>query len=354
MEHQSSVKMDEIVLSAIYGYYVKYDKLTELINKEFVGSNATTLNLFIDVNNILCKIEEFAIKNNTYPSNDLVIMAGLINMAAHYRQFFKTRYSCATKIWLINSLGNCISPLYDKSFAYTKLNPQTHNCKIDSAIMHNTCNYIYDIHYMETSVEFTTSVSYVLSLEEKVNPSIAITKDPFAYQLCANKDIRVLRPSKFKGQDNSYLINNSNAVQYYGKSIKADITDNFTADILAVIMAMSRVPSRGVNSIHTITKALEYLRNAIHYSPSLAKYPWDPEKYFSLVSEANNHKLDKDIPFLINRFKAIECVYFQLLGYKSMPEHNLYGGIINLFDPRGMQYINETYFKDYPLDLEVL
>ena len=65
--------------------------------------------------------------------------------------------------------------------------------------------------------------------------------------------------------------------------------------------------------------------------------------------------MDRNIFDLINRFKAVDTVYFQSIAYESLPDYKTdYTGMVNLYDPRGMQDINEKYFKAYPLDLEVL
>lgn len=351
--HDSSVKIDDIVMNAIYGYYVKYDKLIELINKEYAGSNATTLNLFIDVNNILCKVEELSARFNVHPSDGIVLMAGIINMAAHYREFFRSRYGCMTRIYLINSLANAISPLYDKSFSHARNHPK--NCKLDYELMNMTCNFIPGVAYYECSVEFSTMVSFIIGSENNLFPSLAITKDNFAFQLAGHQNVKVLRPSKYKGVEHSFIVNEDNLIQKYCDSINnPKVVDKFPACLIGVLMAMTRIPSRGVSSIYQVPKALDLLTTGLNNNPILQKYPWDPLFYFTQLSAANNNRMDKDIPFLVNRFKAAEVVYFHLLGYKEMPESLLFNGIVDLYDPKGMWQLNETYFKDHPLDLQVL
>lgn len=355
----SSNKMNDNILNAIYGYYVKYDKLTQLINTNYAGSNATTLNLFIDVNNILCKIQDYSLKNGVFANNYLVIMAGLINMAAHYRFFFRTRYGCHTKIWLINAVGNKTSSLYDKSYNYP--NVDFNICRIDSELMSTTCTYIPDVMYCVCDTEFSAMVMHVLSQEEyapgtQVPPSIAITKDDFAFQLATsmNYDIRVLRPSKYKGEDNSYIVNSNNALQIYAGS-STNIM-GLPSSVLPVYMAMTRVPSRSIKSLYKAPTAIKILSNAVAQNTIFLKYPWDPEHYFTQLAEASRSvmpNMPNDIPLLAGRFKAIESVYFLPLAYKHLPNAASYIGMVNLYDPKGMQEINEKYFKDTPLDLEV-
>lgn len=357
----SACKIDDTVLNALYGYYVRYDKLTQLINENFKGSSATTLNLFIDVNNILCKLEEYCLKSNSYPSSETVVMAGLINMAAHYRYFFRSRYNCHTKIYLLNSINNTISPLYDASFVHP--HPKTEACRIDNALMNQICKYIPDVAYLTGTVEFVTMVSALLGKEKGpvIPPNLVISKDPYANQLTKYVDnlspVMVMRPSKFQGQDNSYIISlGNNAIIEYARGVGSKVKSDEPIDpyCLAVYMALTRVPSRGMKSFYPANKAIDIINTSLYRVTSLYKYPWDPDFYFTkLIDTYGDPRLHKDIPFLVNRFKAVESVYFHLLGYKDTMEYKMLEGMVNLYDPRGMQEINEKYFKNTPLDLEV-
>lgn len=352
----SSAMIDDNILNFIYSYYVKYARLTELINKEFAGSDATEVNLLIDVCDILCKVESYSKMYNVPPSNDLVLMAGLINLVAHYRQFFKTRYGCTTKIWLINSVGNTISPLYDKNYRSKFPGDQY---RIDDNIFDEMCKYIPDVQYVTGRGDFVTIASFIMSYHVTKFPYIALTKDPYSFQLCAKDNVWVLRPKKKNKDDVSYLVNQYNAIYYYCQETFRKIPsekkfESYPTDIIGIIMAMSRVPTRGLKSMYSLDNVLNILDFRITNSSIPLKYPWDPNLFFNGLDHCTNGAINKDIPRLVNRFKAVDSVFFQVLGYKQMPESKTYNGIINLYDPKGMQEINEKYFKNYPLDLEVL
>lgn len=352
----SSKQIDENILNFIYGYYVKYDKLTGLINQEFAESDATEVNLLIDVGDILCKIESQCLYHEIAPSNDLILMAGLINLVAHYRQFFKTRYGCTTKIWLINSIDNCISPLYDRNF---RPKIPGNQYLIDGSIFDAMCRYIPDVQYVCGKVDFATIASFIMEYHNSRFPYIILTKDPYEFQLCAKPNTWVLRPKKNKLQDISYFVNNKNAIYYYCHETFRKIPsekkfESYPTDIIGIIMALTRVPTRGLKSMYSLDNTLNILDFRIANTSIPLKYPWDPNLFFNGLDRCVSGSINKDIPQLVNRFKAVDSVFFQVLGYKEMPESKLYNGIINLYDPKGMQEINERYFKDYPLDLEVL
>ena len=114
--------LDNILLNVIYGYYVKYDRLESLINHAYANSGATELNIFINMTDIFTRIDRYLSDRNSIISNPLVITSGLINMVAHYRNFFTTRYRCNTRFWLIESVDNIISKNTLKYFSLVCLN----------------------------------------------------------------------------------------------------------------------------------------------------------------------------------------------------------------------------------------
>lgn len=356
----ASNKMNDNVLNALYGYYVKYEKLTELINYHFRGSNATTLNIFIDMNDILSKMEHFSQKTNVYPDSDLVIISGLINMAAHYRQFFKTRYGCHTKIWIVNTVGpGAIAQDFFPRYEYpisTFNTPELYD-KINTI-----CKFIPDVMVYLSNTEVSSAVIGILEKEPCPNPSIVITKDPFNFQIAGyipknpNGVIMVLRPSKFQGQDNSYIVTHDNAIMSYFNAIKSNVVIPahlaVRGDMLPIYMALTRIPSRKFPSFHKAQKAVNLIGEMTTKDESLLRYPWDPMKYFEKLFAPREYTM-KDVYIATKRFQACECVNLQPMYYKEKPDYKAYIGMINLYDPKGVQEINEKYFKNIPLDLEV-
>lgn len=342
---QRSEGYDNPTVSAMYSYYVRYNELTQLINREFYNSNATNVNLFVDVHGMLVDL-----KKNKVTINQYAFIAGLINLAAHYRQFFKTRYSCTTKIWFINALDNVIPRFYYKNFDHN-----TDVDMIDNNIMKQLCNYIPDVMYVTCRVDCATMAIKITEDEKLIDPCILITKDWFEFQICSYGNFYVLRPKKFKGQDNSYLVNRQTAVGYLPVALcnNSEVLTGIDAFALPVLLSLWGVPSRKISYKYRMPKPVTLLLN--YMKKYKYGYPWDTEAFFTRLSEVNGDSIHKDIFELVNRFKAIDVVYFQSVAYKSLPDYKTdYTGMVNLYDPRGMQEINEKYFKSYPLDLEVL
>ena len=69
----NSANLDELISNVIYGYYVKYDTLTNLIRAYYNGSTATVIDIYIDVQDILRHIDRYLSKTQLPISNPLVV-----------------------------------------------------------------------------------------------------------------------------------------------------------------------------------------------------------------------------------------------------------------------------------------
>ena len=92
-----------LVEQLLFSNYIKYDRLKTLINESFKGSDATEINVVIDMYSI-CK----SLYRNNIEIGDIgsILTSSVINMIAHYRHFFRTYYGTDSKFYIINSI-NC-------------------------------------------------------------------------------------------------------------------------------------------------------------------------------------------------------------------------------------------------------
>ena len=94
--------------SLIYTHYIRYDHLKEIIFNEFRNSpeaNCVHLNLFRDIFSIIkpfYRRDDFNVDEN----DRYALASGVINMAAHYREYFRSRHSTKTDIYLISSFND--------------------------------------------------------------------------------------------------------------------------------------------------------------------------------------------------------------------------------------------------------
>lgn len=352
-----SADLDILISNCVYGYYVKYDRLAMLINSEFYDSKSTELYIYIDMKDLLRHVDKYIFSSGRNITNALVITSGIINMVAHYRYFFASRYNCTSKFWIIDSVDNVIARKMCSEFSISSLSPRMQQIyDLNMEIMGSLCQYIYNVQYEKTEVDFVTKASSINDIENKNgDPAIMITKDPFSFQVCMNPNSYVLRPKKNSSGDVSYLVTNRDAVVRYMQDISRDIqiTEPISVSQLSMLMAMSRVPSRHLKNIYNLKTAQTILHNA-YINNATRDYIWDLDRFMDIVISSNRGKHLYTFDQIRYRYLACEAIRSQGAAYKTLPESMTYNGIVNLYDPKGIQSINNEYFKSCPLDLNVL
>lgn len=356
---QRAANLDTLINNVVLGYYVKYDRLKYLIDAQFAGSNATEVDIYIDIKDILYRLDRHL--NNTHlpVKNPLILTSSIINMVAHYRNFFATRYNCTSRFFLIDSIGDLLACKYCSEFSV----PQLSNYMIG---VYNTnleflpliCQYIYNVQFVAVSTNVVTKALSIYDIERKNNPSIIISKDPYTLQASIHENFYVLVPIKKKGEDISILSNVYNACTNYMHMVsngKNDYCINAYTPLhgflLPMLMAMTRVPSRSLKNIMNIPSAIQKLEK-IWTKPQKEYYPSDIPNFLKHLLDNSPHF--NKAAMIEYRYKACDATNTLYNGYKMHPEYITYNGIVNLYDPDSIKVINNEHFKDCPLDLNVL
>lgn len=361
IKNTTGLILDNILLNVIYGYYVKYDRLEYLINYAYANSGATELNIFINITDIFTRIDRYLSDKNAIISNPLIITSGLINMIAHYRNFFTTRYKCNTKFWLIESVDNIISRMYCSDFLTPTLSDRMKVLRNDNMeIFPLLCKLIPDVQYERCTVDFCTKVVDIITREKTKSPNMVISKDSFDIQLANAFDISnitTLRPIKNKEGDNSILSTRYTSINDYIYLISkgSEYIDNNISgygEILPFFMAITRVPTRKLKTMFTIKNAINKLQR-MNQSGKLPYVVWNMD---SLVNEfvRCNPDIKRDPMEILYRYKACDAAKLHYYVYKDTPESFTYNGIENVYDPNAIKTINNMYFSTCPLDLNVL
>lgn len=340
--------------------YVKYDRMIEIVTRAFAGSSADRLNIYIDMYSMIKSLYT----NKMYDINDYSsVTSCVINMCAHYREFFWTRFKVSTSFFIVYSknapyINNQFYPDYNNrnAFAFNS------NKKVDDMIANNVellellCPYLPNIYFIKGTFE-TGVIIYDLICRNEVkenSPHLVITKDPYNYQLVSMRNnITILRPKKSNGQDLSFYINQKNLYRMYMQSRKADY-NNFPTELspglISLLMCLTSVKERNIKSLLNIRTGLSLISNAVNNLTILNGYNSDIQS----VTRA----LDIDTKTSISsvtfehRFKAID-IQFQHLVFINTPECSEIV-INNLYDPDSVRFINNKYFKSNPLDLNRL
>ena len=354
--------LDNILLNVIYGYYVKYDRLESLINRAYANSGATELNIFINMTDIFTRIDRYLSDRNSIISNPLVITSGLINMVAHYRNFFTTRYRCNTRFWLIESVDNIISKMYCSDFTAPILSDRMTVLKSDNMeVFPMLCKLIPDVQYERCTVDFCTKVVDIIEREKTKSPNMVISKDSFDIQLANTFDlsnITVLRPIKNKEGDNSILSTRYSSINDYiqliskGNEFIGQNNNPIVGEILPFFMAITRVPTRKLKTMFTIKNAINKLQK-MNQAGKLPYIVWNMDEMVNNFISCNPD-IKRDPFEILYRYKACDAAKLHYYVYKDTPESFTYNGIENIYDPNAIKSINNIYFSTCPLDLNVL
>ena len=335
---------------AIFGYYIRY----EVLNKIFEDANKP-LDFYIDMSDILRRLDR---DNGDIPYSDpLIIASHIINMVAHYRNYFSNK--CLTRFFIIDS-----DSLYGEKF-YQGFKPKDLSpgmIKIRDAnreILPILCQYINDVYYVYTSTEFSyKAISLITQMKYNAN-NIFITKDPFNFQACVIQDTYVLYPKKTqKDGDISKIITPYNVSGEYIRCIaKSDdstveqVNRSVPFGIVSFFMAITRIPSRGLHSLYSLPSALNKLKRFSESYTLPIGYVWDIDPFINAFCRIN--ELEKDESDIRFRFKACDLTT-QYMLYSHTAEASVGLDLVNLYDPNAIKDINQKYFNDYPLDLNAL
>ena len=349
----STVVGDHILISN----YIKYDRLTELINMEFYNSNYNEINLFIDAYSMIKSIYGFD------PSrfiDKFSIASCIINACAHYRNFFWTRYKVTCKIWVVFSRmeesikeARAFYPYYSNVFT-TECNPIMDAMIEDNMeILKILCPYIPDVSFIYSKYEPGLVFGKIVDSNK---PNIIVSKDPWNLQVVGNMhNTYMLRPIKKNGEDLSVLITRRHLMEYYYDLRKIKYQPNDAVcdnpQYISFIIAATKFPERGMKSLHNLSSIIKYINTAIMklYIP-VGQNIYDIEGLCNDLSTANKVNLKSyEIGLRMNAIGYNACMYRYMTSPKADNTE-----IINLHDPDAVKQINETYFSKVPLDLRSL
>ena len=338
-------------------HYVKYDRLEQLINAEFHGSNYTEINLCIDAYSMIKSI--YGLETHQF-IDELSIASCIINACAHYRNFFWTRYRVTCKIYVVFSRmeesireARAFCPTYSNIFV-TDRNPSM-DVLIDRnmSLLEELCQYIPDVKFIKSEYEPGLVFGRIGVTTAAEIPTIIISKDPWNLQIVGQVlNTYVIRPIKRNGEDLSVLISMNNLIEYYEDLRKLKRDENIIdptiigPSYISFIIASTSFPERKLGKIHILSCIIKTLTNAIQkmYIPkNLITY--DIESFCSGLQSKTQLK-SYEINLRMNAMGFNPCMF----RYMNSPKvDNL--DMINLHDPDAVKQINDKYFTKVPLDL---
>lgn len=352
----------------LLGYYIKYDRLFELSNYALKDIETNTIDIYVDLYDMLKPIYT---AEAIYANKARVIPSSIINLAAHYRGYYRTRHRLHTRIFLVfaNELSDShtryVSGFGDTAFRLS-LNFEKNDAFVQTQLelIKILAAYIPDVYYISSRFDFATVTAHLINSMQTQPPreSILITKSKYAYQVpayCYTQSIRpfyvrIFRPKKYNKEDTSYVVDPYSAIFSTYDKIKSASTLKKISEIspclLGALLSMTGLASCNVPMIINTTTAVGAIHDALQNMQILNGYNSDPVYLYSKLDVLKN---TTDVNTFMNRFFALDIAN-QVLIYESTAESKDTTWNINLNDPKTVQYINNQYFIDNPLDLNNL
>jgi len=357
-ENRSINDIRQNLESILFGYYIKYTKLQELVGAAFANSApSNSIDIYVDIFDMLKPIYG----KDIYADKQYVIVSAVINLAAHLRGYFRRYHHMYTRIFLVyadNSTNNhkqFYNGFSTDDFKST-INYARNNELILSQLerVKRLVAYMEDIYLVNKKSMFPLFV-YDNILKNPNVPAIIITKNTYAYQIPALvPNTAVFRPRKHIGEDTSFPVFGGNILYQYYSNISSAKTLEYINAInpqhLSLLMSLTGNKQFNLNSAISSTVAIRILNEAILNGKILNSHTADTDYVYTVLPELSKYIDATNFKF---RYNACDIIYQHLL-YTQMPEAIDYTWMVNFNDPQTVQDINNRYFADNPLDLNSL
>lgn len=349
---------------ALFGNYIKYVKMFELVSNSVLSqSNSNSINIFIDVYSLIQPIY----RSDRLIYNDYACLCScIINMCAHYREYFRRTHKVESKIFIVyskNAPQSCT--LFDANYNIANVLTNTARQDVNKwvednlSILNTLVPYLPNIYYVrDDSAEVGVIIDCIPDAIGDNSPNLVISKDPYMCLLAATGKAVIFRPKKDKEGDISYFIDYKNVwdVYRYILRIKRDQQININPELFPMALALSGARFRSVKAKIKFTTAINILSTAVSNGIILNQYLVDSD--YALNSIISSGICMDDAKYntyeITARYKALSLRY-QSGIYRSSPSFQLIPSVMqDLYDPQSVQEINNTYFKSNPLDLNRL
>ena len=351
--YESNISVEGV----IYRYFVKYDRLNELISYTYSGSNDTSINIFIDLYGIYHTL--FSRQYRTIVVDYVSFTSLVINMCAHYRSFFRF-IGVSTKIFIISSFNIpqdslALVPEYNNIMVNKLQNKLiSEMVELNTGLLELICPYLPDIHFIKTNFESSIVMNDIMNREGDIH-SLIITTDSYPLQLTAIRNkVSLIWPIKTLRGDESIICPHnmhSEAKFNFWSTVTRKFKNNASTQKLASISpsnlvlleSLNRFPDRCLPVIFNISRSIKLISSIIGYD----SIKLTPQILFDTISEKEFRNIDTNL--IINRYKTLDIQYQNILYNQSLEPKLLH--YENLEDNNAINMINDKYFSNNPIDI---
>ena len=335
----------------------------EFLNKEFLPARASDsikrINIYINLDDFYHRIHrpytnlEF---QTTGQSVSKQVVSNLMNLIAHYKNW-AAKERMQPIIFLLYTTAKVFKngariPSYRDHFR--QINDITNmdffhiNTAITNAytILQVMCKYVPNVYAIDTNYLEPSAIPLFLSREYEADFNLIVSRDEYDYQYVAMNRWAVILP---KGEE-SVLLNKGNLWDYIKE--KNNVTGAFYFHPELFLWAKTIIGDkfRGIPKLtrtgwKTVMKFLESVSNAEESDDMLAVQLEELRKFIE------SRKI-KNTDFNNNMYctSVKQQVDAMLDTDKAVIRHQ----IIDMEDLRALQEVNQTIFREYPLELNKL
>lgn len=352
-----SSEMMQIVLNS---KKVKYAVLEPLIEKN-LPSDTQEVNIFISIETVLKQFYNPKLNEtvNSLDSEDKFLLSSeIINIVAHYRHFFYSRYNMPSNYFLYYSSAKAFYNLtedsnYRKDYYDKRLSSKSEFYTLNKMIKKNLelanilSEYLPNVHIIDTkSLEPSVLPYYIINNNEGVGglTNLILTNNQLDYQL-ANLDRTFILNLKM---DDSEIISKDGLMAKMLKSSKIKNSTPLDPNFYTSVLSISGYKPFNIDGLkgYGYTKVISKLEKAV----TEGKISNDELSANMLLTCNQLFSDQKQIDVIKKNYKVLS--YENLFKNMSPKElHNIDNQINNKSDNMSLLEINRTYYERYPLML---
>lgn len=230
----------------MFSKFIKYELLDSLLN-----TNPSTqvmlqkpIDIFIDFQSVYKNI----LNANFFNEDEKILSINVLNLAAHYRHYFRKRLNTKVRVFIVNSTSRALVGNLCEIYNFEN--------KDMFKSIEKIVKYIPDVFYITRENQFgSVVISELITRYTNDNAKFVLSNDSYSYQLPSiYPNTFVLRPGM-----KPKLITSNNVIDTWSDG-KKTITSDFNPNLLPLIMAHYKCVSLGIPLLYNYPKAVDLVR----------------------------------------------------------------------------------------------
>jgi len=348
---------------------LSYDALFPIMQPYMRDNSIDTVNIFIDFWDVVKSIykpEVIETLNSLKTMDRFLISSETINMVGHYRHFFASRarkfsniiiyYSDQPDSYLQELYPEYRNEFYSKRLGETNSVTQT----LNRIIKHNVqitkvfCEYVPHVYFINSgdlnhSIVPSLFLRKDSPLEQPVinsdnQLSIIISNEKIHYQdLSLNDKILQL---ELRGKEKSRVVASEDIISIMKAKSKKEYNFSILPEMTPVLNALTGYKNYDIPSVKKTgdIKALTLVQKLIDES-RISNIRYDNLDW---INELSNEKgfTPEHLDEVERNFKLLNHTFYPI---KTNQVINIQNQLIERIDAKAVRYVNDQYFKQYPI-----